>query len=290
MFPCSCCSNAFCEDHLPADARFLEPCERIEKLGFDYKNGVYIHCSKQCEEVAITEFGYQVPGKKASSPCPAALDLSIKFGGKVDESIEAPEEVIITAKRRRNVVNYAQGGSTSPNRLNQATSNVPSDWFDDREGKRWKENEEPWDPSAADDEESDDDDIECLGTVPPNSIAHVAKMPPSVKTTHAPHHPSQESASRDYEVALPLTKDGFLISLKQHHKDGSTRFVGYRRDAKGQPGPAELEGLFQRKGDQIVAVNGQSCEGKPFTTVLDMLRRSQTVGKEHTILQMRTRK
>ena len=39
MFQGSCCRNAYCEDHLPAEARFLEPFERIDSTynGFQFQ-------------------------------------------------------------------------------------------------------------------------------------------------------------------------------------------------------------------------------------------------------------
>ena len=64
MYPCSSCPNAYCEDHLPTSARVLEDgCEQMERLGYDIKNGVYVHCSEQCEQVAILEFAWKV-GKR----------------------------------------------------------------------------------------------------------------------------------------------------------------------------------------------------------------------------------
>ena len=151
----------------------MESCERMEDLGFMFKHGVYIHCSKQCEEVAIDEFGYKPPGIKIKPPCPPDLDLSSHFGGLVDDSVEAPEDFVVTGKRSRKVVNYAQSGSKSPEEPN-ANTGVPNDWFDNRQGKRAKENEEPWDPKAAPDEESDDDEIEFL-RVSSQQTAHAAK-------------------------------------------------------------------------------------------------------------------
>lgn len=106
MFPCSSCVNCYCEDHLPAGARYLEDFNRMDELGFQLKNGVYIHCSAACEQVAIKEYGYKVPGPKQKDPCPPNLDLAEYFGGKVDDNFEAPDNVMIGNKRRRERVNY----------------------------------------------------------------------------------------------------------------------------------------------------------------------------------------
>lgn len=109
LFPCNACSNCFCEDHLPSDGRFLDPCERIENLNYSIKNGVYLHCSNSCERLATRKLGYQlpVPGKPIETPCPPDLDLSIYFGGQVDDNLEVPEEVV-AGKRQRNNVNYTE--------------------------------------------------------------------------------------------------------------------------------------------------------------------------------------
>ena len=305
MFPCSCCPNAYCEDHLPAEARFLDPCERIESLGFNFKNGVYVHCSKQCEEVAITEFGYKVPGGKALPPCPPALDLSSKFGCEVDESLQAPEDFIVTGKRSRSIVNYAENQVKSRPVSNNSVTLAESDEHKD---KRWKENEEPWIPNAmgGDSEGNDDDEIECLGVAYAKSSTPVTNKGPSSKsvlnygsTNHtvkraplaklssarAPILSSQEVGPLDYGIWLPITSEGFLI-LIMPNKDGSAVFAGYRKDSKGQPGPAEQQRLF-RGNDVFVAVNGKSCVGKSMETAIAMLRESQTEGKSHVYVRMR---
>ena len=100
MFPCSSCAKCYCEDHLPAEARFLENCHRMDELGFQLKNGVYVHCSTQCEQIAIKEFGYKVPGPKKRDPCPPSLNVDEYFGGKVDENLDAPGEVMLGKRRR----------------------------------------------------------------------------------------------------------------------------------------------------------------------------------------------
>jgi len=162
IFPCTCCTNAFCEDHLPAGVRFLDGCEMMEKMNYRLKNGVYIHCSKICEAADIAEFGYQVPGNKPRPPCPPALDLSSHFGGEVDDSLDAPESYIATNKRRRHAgtTNGAQDDD-SGSELEPSTG-VANDVVDDRKGKRSKDDDEPYDPEQEPEEESDvDEQIEC---------------------------------------------------------------------------------------------------------------------------------
>lgn len=158
MFPCSVCTNCFCEDHLPAAAKNFETCDRMEKLGFSIKNGVYVHCSSDCEQLAIMEFGYKRPTKQELAPCPPSLDLSSYFGGEVDDSLDAPDEVLVDGKRRRNKVNYSQSPKQSMESEEKPMANPSSDWFADREGKRSKQDdavEEGWEPNP---EESSEDD------------------------------------------------------------------------------------------------------------------------------------
>jgi hypothetical protein len=110
LFPCSVCPSALCEDHLPAGARFLENCERFEDLGYTLNHGVYVHCSKNCEQYAIDEFGYKIPGVHVKEPCPLPLDMASHFGNVVDDSLDAPDDVLILTpgkKRRLAKVNCA---------------------------------------------------------------------------------------------------------------------------------------------------------------------------------------
>jgi SWI/SNF-related matrix-associated actin-dependent regulator of chromatin subfamily A member 5 len=101
LFPCNACLLSFCEDHLPASAQFIEHNERMETLGYVIKHGVYIHCSAECEAYAKREYGYVEPGQRKKAPCPAAVDVSEYFGGEVDTSLEAPDELIVHGKRQR---------------------------------------------------------------------------------------------------------------------------------------------------------------------------------------------
>jgi hypothetical protein len=62
---------------------------------------VFIHCSVECEEYAKCEHGYVEPGQRKKPPCPAAVDVSEYFGGAVDTSLDAPDELIVHGKRQR---------------------------------------------------------------------------------------------------------------------------------------------------------------------------------------------
>ena len=68
LYCCQSCPSAYCPDCLPSGkaVRFLGTnVPRFEKLGFD-GNALYqyIHCSKQCEEVAKATFGFKVDATK----------------------------------------------------------------------------------------------------------------------------------------------------------------------------------------------------------------------------------
>lgn len=100
LFACESCPNAYCEDCLPADSTLLGASERFEKLGFTTHMAVYIHCSKICENVARTEFGYTKADRK-KAPCPPSLDVSEHFGAKTEEALDANLEETATRLRPR---------------------------------------------------------------------------------------------------------------------------------------------------------------------------------------------
>lgn len=82
LYRCQSCPSAYCPDCLPSGkvVRFLGTnVPRFKKLNFD-GNALYqyIHCSKQCEEVAKAEFGFKVDATKPKLP--PKLDVSYSFG------------------------------------------------------------------------------------------------------------------------------------------------------------------------------------------------------------------
>lgn len=49
LFRCSMCPNAYCEDHLPDDARIINQCDRFLKLGQRHpKQAAFIYCGDAC--------------------------------------------------------------------------------------------------------------------------------------------------------------------------------------------------------------------------------------------------
>mmetsp|Transcript_30304 Transcript_30304/g.61133 ORF Transcript_30304/g.61133 Transcript_30304/m.61133 type:complete len:1089 (+) Transcript_30304:168-3434(+) len=82
LYRCQSCPEAYCPDCLPVsdEIRFLgKDIPRFEKLGFECKPAYhYIHCSKICENVAKTEFGFTANALKAT--CPVDIDVSYAFG------------------------------------------------------------------------------------------------------------------------------------------------------------------------------------------------------------------
>mmetsp|Transcript_17445 Transcript_17445/g.25803 ORF Transcript_17445/g.25803 Transcript_17445/m.25803 type:complete len:1021 (-) Transcript_17445:135-3197(-) len=89
LFPCDMCPNAYCEDCIPNEARFLGDSERFLELGFSNKHTVYIHCSKYCEQIAKTEYGWKEPTQQEKMPCPPPMDISCSFGATVEQALEA---------------------------------------------------------------------------------------------------------------------------------------------------------------------------------------------------------
>mmetsp|Transcript_11410 Transcript_11410/g.21610 ORF Transcript_11410/g.21610 Transcript_11410/m.21610 type:complete len:1190 (-) Transcript_11410:733-4302(-) len=81
IYRCQSCPNAYCPDCLPNEPyRHLgKNVPRFEKLGFTGNDRYfYIHCSKQCEDVAIAEFGYKVI--KSKPTCPDSINVTYAFG------------------------------------------------------------------------------------------------------------------------------------------------------------------------------------------------------------------
>ena len=109
LFVCaSVCTHAFCEDHIPDGARHLEEgSSRFDQLGYTLKNGVFIFCSKGCENFAIKELKWKPPSRESRPPCPSPLDLSSNFGGEVDDKVEE-EGPIDIGKRRRQKIDYRE--------------------------------------------------------------------------------------------------------------------------------------------------------------------------------------
>lgn len=128
VFPCMACPNAYCEDDLPEGARMLDDgCDRMEKLGYHIKNGIYIICSKQCEEVAKKEYGWKVPTRDAT-PCPPPIDVSRYFGGQVDDALknDPNDSLIVEGKRKRKAGNYTHASPDKPKPAHPPAPNPPT--------------------------------------------------------------------------------------------------------------------------------------------------------------------
>ncbi len=92
LFACQSCPGCYCEDCLPASTvRFIgNTLERFEELGYEgVPRVVYIHCSKQCENVAKSDFQWKEPLKKRMR-CPFEMD------GKVKTAIKNSKTSILT--------------------------------------------------------------------------------------------------------------------------------------------------------------------------------------------------
>jgi len=81
LYRCQSCPNAYCPDCMPGEPyRYLGiNVPRFEKLGFKGNPlYFYIHCSKQCEDVAKEEFGFKVSATKPKLP--PKMDVAYAFG------------------------------------------------------------------------------------------------------------------------------------------------------------------------------------------------------------------
>jgi hypothetical protein len=168
LFPCNACPFSYCEDHLPEDFRFVESNRRMEDLGFHFHMGVYVHCSGTCEAYAVKELGFKRPSKVKKAPCPAMLDVSTHFGGTIDDTLSAPDDLLVSGKRRRKKVNYAGDQTKKPKSAMapavQAQPLVISLLDDSPASKLTKKNEESADRAYA---PSSDDEVEVLEILPP---------------------------------------------------------------------------------------------------------------------------
>ena len=120
IYPCNSCCACYCEDHIPRDSTILETNERMENLGFTIKNGVYIHCSKECELYATRELGYIPPDRLGKEPSPPILDVSFNFGGVVDDSLAVPGEVAQCVRGT-----HSQAGSDGRSAVETASNSFP---------------------------------------------------------------------------------------------------------------------------------------------------------------------
>eukprot|EP00522_Entomoneis_paludosa_P007833 CAMPEP_0172444392 /NCGR_PEP_ID=MMETSP1065-20121228/4442_1 /TAXON_ID=265537 /ORGANISM="Amphiprora paludosa, Strain CCMP125" /LENGTH=1047 /DNA_ID=CAMNT_0013194915 /DNA_START=254 /DNA_END=3397 /DNA_ORIENTATION=+ len=127
LYPCAACPNAYCEQHMPKQSIIMEENEYMEKMGYEIKHGAYILCCEMCEGVAKKDIGWKRPRHRRCA-CPPALDVSSNFGGgPVDDSLEAPEEVLLPSKRR---AKYESSSSTL-SKTEPSTSASSSDDDDD---------------------------------------------------------------------------------------------------------------------------------------------------------------
>ena len=282
IFPCSTCPSAYCEDHLPAEAKFLEPCERMESFGFAIHLGVYVHCSKQCEHVAMQEHAYKPPGEKIRDPCPPRMNLSSHFGGEVDASFEAPEDVILHHKRERKPVRYNMSESEAQNKRGRHVFDCPDDDKDEDfvliEGQSRAPKTKPtfkWQPAVA-----PVAPIHVL--VDGHEVEPPAKrkkeVPRKADMSVLPLHPG------GYDVTIPATESGVGIVFGM--KDSDVTFRGYRALADGSRGFAERYSLVRNEGDALVMVNGVCTRGMAKHTVTQLIMES-IKGKASDSIQLR---
>jgi len=301
MFRCSCCPAAYCEDHVPPHARVLDRCEQMENLGYKIKHGVYIHCSQTCENVAIHDFGWIAPDKKGNAPCPPPIDVSTFFNGKIDDSVDAPEDLILNTKRRRKEVNYASPGKAektnpvpkpiaAPNlELNCSTSlgtvstvTGSSHFYEGGDSASDHSDEDEWKPSAR--RISSDGTargISADGTVQNGQVKHrkssSKKHGSSQQLAHHHMMPVVPKIEITYLARVPVTTEGLKIRICE--LAGEVAFYKYidQNDGSG-PCLAETQGVFRNPGDRILAVNGTRTTGKSFQEVMDLMTFAKNSG------------
>jgi len=100
-------------------------------------------------------------------------------------------------------------------------------------------------------------------------LTKVLKRTTEQATTSTSTSVASSKQSEFYTVQLPVTQHGLLINITSLH--GGAAFSSYRKNPYGDRGPAELQRLFRCRGDKIVSVNGDTCEGKSYTQIIDML-------------------
>ena len=200
--------------------------------------------------------------KRGPAPCPPPLDLSSFFDGEIDDSTDAPENLILNTKRRRKEINYAardppglvkkEEPQRAPAMSGSGLSARPS--FTPGTATNFVD--------MADDKSDDDDDYEeewkPLSTVATGSTNRVK-----------PATTTKRRKSATYKVHLPVTSDGIMVNIGEIH--GRTHFLGYRKHRDGSTPWAESQGLFRRIGDRIVAVSDIATHGKTFQEVMKLI-------------------
>lgn len=81
----------------------------------------------------------------------------------------------------------------------------------------------------------------------------------------------------EYNVLLPITSSGLLITLHELEKN-TAAFSNYRAFPDGTEGPAQKNKLIRNKGDRIIMINGERTENKPIEDIVEMLRRACSEG------------
>lgn len=91
----------------------------------------------------------------------------------------------------------------------------------------------------------------------------------SMDKNATPFPSASTSDSGFYDVEIPVTEHGLLLNITSYNS--GAMFVGYRQLPSGEAGPAEQNNLMRRRGDKIVSVNGEECDGKSFGEVIGLL-------------------
>ena len=109
---------------------------------------------------------------------------------------------------------------------------------------------------------------------------------PNVEPKHPPNRRSFRGA-HEYTIELPRTDEGLLITVAPNVLTGKGMvFVGYRKKKSGEDGPAERQSLFEGLGDEIIAVEGESCTSMSHGEASQLLK-NRAEGQSYVSLRMR---
>ena len=282
---------------------------------------IYVHCSKQCENVAIQDYGWVPPEKKDRHPCPTPIDLGSFFGGQIDDSVDAPEELIVNTKRQRKTVNYAYSTGSAKNPPPSPAGNVnsaknasgmakyPSDASTQSPASITSSASNASWVDLTGDNDDDDEYVEMstASTTAVNAgakhLSFAATKPTKLSSAVLASKPAAKGASKnilsssssirakvsrtrvgEYEAIVPIMPTGrlhFHVGYSAQWK--IAMFSGYIANPDGSKPVVEQLKTFRNRDDLILKINGQSVIGKPFQKILQTIRKGRGKRKSTSI-------
>lgn len=205
------------------------------------------------------------------------MDLTSFFGGEIDDSVDAPDELIIDSKRRRKEVNYANLGqrnekkALSPDAAHSPTK--PASRMTKR-GNVFASAVPPVACKPAKVSSASSSAIDLTESTDENSDS-------SESETKQSPSPSKKTT---YTTALPVTREGLKIRIAG---DGyKVIFGGYMKNNDGTVCLAQKQGLFRNIGDRIIGINGVSIKGRTHQEVIQKIKDAKANGAPVVTLKM----